>query len=85
MLMKKDTQKHSRLRRCGRLNTSHFLLLGAEGGELICGTLRYVSEIIKDACMIFCFVLLLLLLLKLRYNRCYQQYMISKGVSFVVF
>ena len=30
--MKNDTQKHSRLRRYGRLNTSHFLLLGAEGG-----------------------------------------------------
>ena len=30
--MKKDTQKRSRLRRYGRLNTSHFLLLGAEGG-----------------------------------------------------
>ena len=32
--MKKDTQKHSRLRKRGRLNTSHFLLLGAEGGSL---------------------------------------------------
>ena len=42
--MKKDTQKRLRLRRYGRLNTSHFLLLGEEGGgggELILGTLLH--------------------------------------------
>ena len=33
--MKKDTQKRSRLRRYGHLNTSHFLLLGAEGGLFV--------------------------------------------------
>ena len=32
MITKKDTQKHSRLRRYRRLNMSHFLLLGAVGG-----------------------------------------------------
>ena len=47
--MKNVTQKHSRLRRYGHLNMSHFLLLGAEGGgELIRGTVRYI-RVVDDA------------------------------------
>ena len=44
MIMKKDTQKRSRLQRYGRLNTSHFLLLGAEGSLLIFVVLYGISN-----------------------------------------
>ena len=49
MIMKKDTLKRSRLRRYGRFNTSHILFLGAEGEELIGGTLRYTFHSLRQA------------------------------------
>ena len=47
--MKKVSQKHSRLRRYGHLNTSHFLLLGAGGGGgAYRGTVLYI-RVVDDA------------------------------------
>ena len=42
--MLKRLRRLSRLRRCARLNTSHYLFLGAEGGELIRGTYILVQH-----------------------------------------